>query len=63
MQHAVANEALFHAVNLLVDVALPEEHGRYDISIPDLKQVTDGQGPLVLLAIANLDLITNLDGN
>jgi len=39
--HAVANSALFHAFSLLVNVALPLQDGRNDVTIARLDQVAD----------------------
>lgn len=63
VEHAVADEALFHAVDLLIDITLPQQHCRYNVTVPDLQQVADGQSPLVLLAIADLDLLTDLNSD
>jgi len=41
MQHAVTDEALFHAVQFLVDVALPEKDRRDDVTVARLQQIPD----------------------
>ena len=61
VQHAVADEAVFDALDFLVDVALPEQNCRDDISVPDLQQVFDGQNPLVLLSFGQLELLADFN--
>jgi hypothetical protein len=51
MHHAVADIALFNAVHLLVDVALPQQNGRDDVSVALLNEVLDRQSPLPDLAL------------
>jgi len=60
MEDTVTNEAFFDSIDFFVDVALPQEHCRYDIAISDLKKIPDGQHPLVLLPLCNLHLFSYL---
>jgi len=51
MQDAVADETLLDALYLFVDVALPEEDCGDDVTITNLQEIPDSEGPLVLLAL------------
>ena len=61
MQHAVADEAVLDALDLLVDVALPQQHCRDDVAVAQLQQVLDGQHPLVLLSLREFQLLADLN--
>jgi len=61
--HAVANSALFHAFSLLVNVALPLQDGRNDVTIARLDQVADAQGPFTNLVRSKFELVTDVDFN
>jgi hypothetical protein len=41
VKHTVTDEAVFHPFDLFVDVRLPEEDGRDDVSVSQLQQVLD----------------------
>ena len=59
VHHTVADHAVFHALDLLVQVALPKKHCRDNVTVPLLKQVFDCEHPLVLLGFAHSDLLSD----
>jgi len=63
MENTVADTAFFNTVHFLVDVGLPKEDGRDDITISRLDQVADGEGPLAHLACLKLELVGEVNDN
>ena len=61
VKHAVADHAVFYTFDLSIDVALPKEYGRDDISVSQLKQVFDRQDPLILLPLRDFELLADLN--
>ena len=61
VEHAVADHAILNTLNLFVDVALPKEDCRNNVSVSQLKQVLDGEDPLVLLSLGDLELLADLN--
>lgn len=61
MEDAVTDVALFNAVHLLVDVGLPQEDGRDNISVARLDQVPDRQGPLGNLSLLEFQLLADVN--
>jgi len=63
VEHAVANSALFHAFSFLVNVALPLQDGRNDVTVARLDQVADAQGPFANLLRFKFELVANVNVN
>ena len=61
MHHAVAYVAVLNAFDLPLNIGLPGQHSRDDISILDLYDLPDGQYPLSELLLRNLDLAAHVN--
>lgn len=61
VNYAVADHAVLNAFNFLVNVCLPEQHGRNNVSVSELQEVLDCQDPLVLLSLCDLELLAYLN--
>ena len=61
VDYTVANVAILYTVDLPLDVSLPSEDSRDNVSILELNDLSDGEDPLSELLLRNLQLLADIN--